>query len=206
MKKLSKYFINGLIVLVPIGITVFVIVEFLSFTEGVLGKYLPVYFPGMGLFTVLGIIILIGWLSSYWILKRCIEIGEKILSKIPFVKFIYNSVKHLSTAVFESNNLFHQAVLVPYPSAATKALGFVMPGLSAPMEQGLAEKHVCVFIPWSLNMTSGASLLVPEKEVIYLDISTESALQYILTAGAVMPEASGRNIAAPRVEADEEKR
>lgn len=187
MKKLSKYFINGLIVLVPIAITIFVVVEFLSFTEGVLGKHLPIYFPGMGLITVLGVIILIGWLSSYWILKRCIEIGEKILSKIPFVKFIYNSVKHLSTAVFESNNLFHQAVLVPYPSADTKALGFVMAALSEPLEKHLPEKHVCVFIPWSLNMTSGTNLIVPEKEIIYLNISSESALQYILTAGAVMP-------------------
>ena len=68
-----------------------------------------------------------------------------------------------------------------------KALGFVMSELSDPIKEHLEGKHVCVFVPWSLNMTSGTSLIVPEKDIIYLNISSESALQYILTAGAVMP-------------------
>lgn len=189
MKKLSKYFINGLIVLVPIAITVFVIVEILSFTEGVLGQHLPVRFPGIGLITVLGLILLIGWLSSYLILKRMIELGESILSKIPIIKFIYNSVKHLSAAVFESNSMFKQAVLVPYPHAGAKVVGFIMPELSEPLQEYLPQGQVCVFIPWSINMTSGMNLILPEKDLIYLNISSESALQYVLTAGAVMPPA-----------------
>lgn len=187
MKQLSKYFINGLIVLVPIAITIFVVVETLSFTEGVLGKHLPIRFPGIGLITVVGLILVIGWLSSYLILRRLLEFGERLLNKIPIVKFIYNSVKHLSTAVFESNSMFKQAVLVPYPHPGVKTLGFVMADLSEPLRENLPPGQICVFIPWSLNMTSGTNLILPEKDVIYLNISSESALQYILTAGAVMP-------------------
>lgn len=187
MKNLSKYFINGLIVMVPITITIFVVSEVLSFTEGALGRHFPIYFPGLGLVAVLGLIYLVGWLSSYWMLKRTLEFGERILNKIPVVKFIYSSVKQLSTAVFESNSMFKQAVLIPYPHPGTKALGFVMADLSEELKADLKEESVCVFIPWSLNMTSGTNLIVPKKDVVYLQITSESALQYILTAGAVMP-------------------
>lgn len=190
MKQLSRYFFNGLIVIVPIAITILVITEVFAFTEGVLGKHIPISFPGIGFITVLAMILLAGWLSSYWIMQKMIRWGEKLLNRIPFVKFIYNSVKHLSTAVFESNNLFKEVVMVPYPHQGAKAIGFVMSDLSAPIQSKLPEESICVFVPWSLNMTSGANLIVPKKDVIYLDISSEAALQYILTAGTVMPENS----------------
>lgn len=186
MNKVSKRFINGLILLVPLAITVFVVTEVLNFTEIVLGKYFPVYYPGMGIVTVLLVIYLVGWLSSYWFMKRVISYGEWLLGKIPVVKFIYNSVKHLSTAVFESNNMFDHVVLVPFHQS--RALGFVMAEVPAVLREKLGDDYVCVFVPWSLNMTSGTNLFVKKSDVIYLDISNESALQYMLTAGAVMPQ------------------
>ena len=186
MNKVSKRFINGLILLVPLAITVFVVTEVLNFTEIVLGKHFPVYYPGMGIVTVLLVIYLVGWLSSYWFLKRVISYGEWLLGKIPVVKFIYNSVKHLSTAVFESNNMFDHVVLVPFHQS--RALGFVMAEVPAVLREKLGDDYVCVFVPWSLNMTSGTNLFVKKSDVIYLDISNESALQYMLTAGAVMPQ------------------
>lgn len=184
--RISRRFINGLILLVPLAITFFVIDETLEFTEGVLGKHLPFYFPGMGLITLLAIIYLAGWASSYWATRRLISLGEKLLGKIPVVKFIYNSVKHLSTAVFESNSMFEHVVLVPFHQS--KALGFIMADVPQALEDQLGDDYVCVFVPWSLNMTSGTNLFVAKKDVIYLDISSESALQYMLTAGAVMPK------------------
>ena len=186
MNKVSKRFINGLILLVPLAITVFVVTEVLNFTEIVLGKPFPVSYPGMGIVTVLLVIYLVGWLSSYWFMKRVISYGEWLLGKIPVVKFIYNSVKHLSTAVFESNNMFDHVVLVPFHQS--RALGFVMAEVPAVLREKLGDDYVCVFVPWSLNMTSGTNLFVKKSDVIYLDISNESALQYMLTAGAVMPQ------------------
>lgn len=185
-RRVSRRFINGLILLVPLAITFFVVEETLQFTEGVLGKHLPFYFPGMGLATLLLVIYLAGWASSYWATRRIIHVGEELLGKIPVVKFIYNSVKHLSTAVFESNSMFDHVVLVPFHQS--KALGFIMADVPQMFKEKLGDDYVCVFVPWSLNMTSGTNLFVLKKDVIYLDISSESALQYMLTAGAVMPQ------------------
>ena len=133
-KRISRRFINGLIILVPLAITVFVVLETLNFTEGVLGKHLPFYFPGMGIVTLLLVIYLTGWASGYWAARRLIYIGETLLGKIPVIKFIYNSVKHLSTAVFESNNMFDHVVLVPFHQS--QALGFIM----ADVPQTLKDK------------------------------------------------------------------
>ena len=184
-KRISRRFVNGLILLVPIVITLLVVSEVLHFTEGVLGKHLPFYFPGLGIITVVLGIYFVGWISSYWIMRRMIHYGEVLLGKIPVVKFIYNSVKHLSAAVFESNNMFDHVVLVPFHQS--KALGFIMADVPPVLKEKLGDDYVCVFVPWSLNMTSGTNLFVRKQDVIYLDISSESALQYMLTAGAVMP-------------------
>ena len=185
-KRISRRFINGLIILVPLAITGFVVLETLNFTEGVLGKHLPFYFPGMGIVTLLLVIYLTGWASGYWAARRLIYIGETLLGKIPVIKFIYNSVKHLSTAVFESNNMFDHVVLVPFHQS--QALGFIMADVPQTLKDKLGDDYVCVFVPWSLNMTSGTNLFVKKSDVTYLDISSESALQYMLTAGAVMPK------------------
>ena len=187
MTWVSKCFINGLIVIVPIAITAFVISQIFSFAEGLLGQYLPVHFPGIGVIAVFVVIILVGWLSSYWILKQILEKSERLLDSIPVIKFIYKSVKQVSTAVFESQQLFRQAVLVPYPHSGVKALGFVVSALSEPLVTKLHEEHLCIFVPMSLNVTAGVNIIVPKRDIIFLDVTSESALQYVLTAGAIMP-------------------
>ncbi|MGL5514014.1 MAG: DUF502 domain-containing protein, partial [Sporomusa sp.] len=181
MKWVYKYFINGLIIIVPIAITAFVIKNIFSFTEYLLGQYLPVYFPGLALVIVLMLIVIFGWLSSHWLLRRVIGYGERLVGSIPVVKFIYNSVKQLSTAVFESQKLLKNAVLVPYPHAGAKALGFVMSELSAPLASKFSEEHVCVFVPMSLNLTAGFNIIIPRRDIIPLDVTSESALQYVIT-------------------------
>ena len=90
-RNVSRRFINGLILLVPLAITFFVVEETLQFTEGVLGRHLPFYFPGLGIITMLIGIYLVGWLSSYWIMRRFIHLSEVALGKIPVIKFIYNT-------------------------------------------------------------------------------------------------------------------
>lgn len=187
-RRVSRRFINGLILIVPIAITVMVIMWTLNLTEVVLGRHLPFYFPGMGIITVLLVIYLTGWLSSTWAMRKIIAHVEDLVDKIPVVKFIYNSVKHLSTAVFESNSMFNHVVLVPFHQS--KALGFIMADVPEMLKEKLGDDYVCVFVPWSLNMTSGTNLFVKRSDVTYLDISSESALQYLLTAGAVMPQRS----------------
>ncbi len=193
MKWFYKYFVNGLIVIVPIALTAVVVMYIFAFTERLLGQYLPVHFPGLALAVVLVLIVFIGWLSSHWISKKVIGYGEQVVGSIPVVKFIYTSVKQISTAVFESQKLLENAVLVPYPHPEVKALGFVMPELSAPLAAKFSEEHVCVFVPMSLNLTSGFNIIVPRRDIIPLDVTSESALQYVITAGAIMPRCNDSN-------------
>ena len=172
MRRISRRFVNGLLVLVPVVITAFVIEWTLRFTEGVLGQYLPFYFPGMG---------------TNWVLAKLISLGETMIGTIPFVKFIYTSVKRLSEAVLDSSSNFTHVVHVPYMGG--RALGFVMADLPPRFQEAMGGGYLCVFIPWSLNMTSGTTLLVREEDAVTINISKEEALQYMLTAGAVMPMA-----------------
>ena len=193
MKQITQYFISGLLLIVPITITVFVINFVFAFTEKMVGQYLPFNFPGVSLAVLLCAIVAIGWLSSLWLLKSIIGYFEKLIGSIPVIKYIYNNIKQFSQAIFESKNLFKNAVLVPFPHAGSKSLGFVVDNLSLPLKSKFDEPHVCVFIPMSINLTAGFNIILPEREVTSIDITSESALQYVVTAGVVMPEASAGN-------------
>ena len=95
--------------------------------------------------------------------------------------------------MFDSKKMFKQAVLIPYPHKDVRSLGFVMTNLSKPLTEVLDEEYVCVFIPWSINMTSGSNVFVPKRDVIYLNVSSETAIQYFLTAGVIMPQQYDEN-------------
>lgn len=187
MSSIYRYMGKGLIILVPIFITFFVLRETYELTEGLLGSHFTYYFPGLGFIVCVLAILLTGYLFSHWMLEGLLGFCERLIGTIPIVNFIYQSVKKLSEAVFDSKQLFNQAVLVTYPGSNARVLGFkVKEDLSPIMGQDGVE-YACVFVPWSLNMTSGINVMVPTKDLIPVDISSEEALQYILTAGSIIP-------------------
>ena len=190
MGRVSKYFLNGVIVLVPIAITLFVVMQLFSFTEWLVGRFLPPYmkFTGVSMLVMLVSIVLIGLLSTHWALQWLLAWGERMLNRIPGVKFVYNSVKQLSSAMLESKSLLKNPVLVPFPYPGSYSLGFVSSEPSEGLTEQLPEEHVCVFVPMSLNMTAGFNIFVPRSEIRPLDVTSESALQYVLTAGSIMPK------------------
>ena len=181
--RISEDFLDGLIVLMPPVITIFVVMWILNLTESTVGKYIPIDFPGIGLITIIFTIWLVGFITGNRLAQKIISIGEWFLNKIPVVKFIYSSVKQFSQAVFDSDSSFQNVVLVPYHQSL--ALGFLMDNIPAPVQEQLGDDYVCVFVPWSLNMTSGTNLFVKKSDLIHVEMKSEEALQFMLTAGTV---------------------
>lgn len=186
-RRISEYFLDGLIVIVPPAITIFIILWIWNLTEGQLGKiineHLNTNLPGIGLITILVSVLVIGFITANNLVKRIIELGELLLDKIPVVKFIYGSVKQFSQAVLTSNSAFKHVVLVPYHQSW--ALGFLMTNVPCPVREKLGVDYVCVFVPWSLNMTSGTNLFVRRQDIIFVNMKAEDALQFMLTAGTI---------------------
>lgn len=150
MNRLSHYFVNGLIVLVPIAITYFVIAFAFNLAEGIVDSYIPLKIPGAGIALLIIIILVAGWITSTWkwASQRIINYFERLIDKIPVVKFIYNSVKRVSTMLFESKTMFSQVVLIPYPHPGVKAIGFLMPKPSKVIAPYLSqeEEYESVFL------------------------------------------------------------
>ncbi|MBR0102862.1 MAG: DUF502 domain-containing protein [Selenomonadaceae bacterium] len=182
-EQISSSFFKGLLIIVPPAITIFVLKWLFELTEGSIGKILPAKIPGAGLAIVLVAIWMVGVLSGNFLSKKILEFFDKIISKIPIVKFIYGSVKQVSKALFESDSAFKNVVLVPYQKSYV--LAFQMLTVPAPVKEKLGDDYVCVYMPWSMNMTAGMNFFVKKSDVIHLDMLPQDALQFIITAGTI---------------------
>ena len=186
-KPLYRYFLNGLIIIAPVALTVMIVAKILQFLDQIIGDFIPLHIPGIGIISGIILIIICGWLSSYFFLKNWISHAEHLLSSIPLVKSIFKVVKQIQHALFDNKQFFKDAVLVPYPKSDSYVLGFITADLSEAIRCKLPHNYICVFMPFSLNMTTGTNLFVDRDSVIPLQVTTESAIQFFLSAGAVMP-------------------
>lgn len=182
-EKISSAFFRGLLVVVPPAITIFVLVWLFNLTESMITNVLPNHIPGMGLVIVMTGILIIGVLSGNFLSKKIIELFDALIDKIPIVKFIYGSVKQVTKALFESDSAFKNVVLVPYQGAYV--LAFMLLTVPEPVRERLGDDYVCVYMPWSMNMTAGMNLFVKKSNVIYLNMAPPDAFQFILTAGTI---------------------
>jgi uncharacterized membrane protein len=194
---MRRYLIAGLLVWVPLGITIWVLV-FLVTTldqtllllpeavrpEAVVGFRIP----GLGVLLSLGILLLTGVIAANFFGARLILLWEALLGRIPFVKSIYSSVKQVSdTLLSDSGNAFRKALLVefPYPGSWTIAFLTGTPGASVAVH--LNGEHVSVYVPTTPNPTSGYFVMLPRSRVYELDITVDEALKYIISMGVVAP-------------------
>ena len=182
-EQISSSFFKGLLIVVPPAITVFVVMWLFEFTESTIGKYLPAKVPGAGLLIVLVGIWVVGVLSGNFLSEKILSLFDSLISKIPVVKFIYKSVKQVSKALFESDSMFKSVVLVPYQKSYVMA--FQMLTVPEPIREKLGDDYVCVYMPWSMNMTAGMNFFVKKSDVIPLNMLPQDALQFILTAGTI---------------------
>ncbi len=199
-QKLRRDFLTGLVVLIPIVLTVYLVWSVITFIDKVIipiipPKYNPldlfeIYIPGLGVFLFLIVTTLIGSLASGFIGRQAINLGEKILSRTPIVNTVYNSIKQIIQAVFKPDGTnFKQPCLIEYPRKGVWAVAFISTETYGEIKKKINKGSlVTVFLPTTPNPTSGFMLFVPKDHVIILDMSVEDAAKLIISAGLVMPE------------------
>jgi len=190
-RRMRNYFLTGLVVLLPAVISIFVLWRLFTGLDRILGRFVELYLgykiPGVGLVALILIIIAIGAIASNIIGRRLIKIGEGIVARIPIIRWIYRTTKQLFSALFaERSTSFRKVVLINYPYKGMYSMAFQTSETAGPVEDAVGGKTlVTLFLPTTPNPTSGYFLLVPEEDVIPLDISVNEGLKYIISAGAL---------------------
>jgi uncharacterized membrane protein len=199
MEMLRKYFATGLLILVPLSITLWV----LNLIIGTMGQSLlllpPAWRPEtvfkftiirnlLGTFLTLLIILLTGLLTRNFLGKQVVRMWEGLLIRIPVVNSIYSSVKQVSDTLFSSSgNAFRKAVLVQYPREGSWTIAFLTGVPGGDVKNHLQGDYISVYVPTTPNPTSGFFLMVPRADAIDLDMSVDEALKYIVSMGVVAP-------------------
>ncbi|MFL9876762.1 DUF502 domain-containing protein [Herbaspirillum rhizosphaerae] len=195
---MRKYFITGLLILVPLAITVWVLNLIISTMDQSL-LLLPVSWrpealvgfriPGLGTILTLLIIFFTGLATRNFIGRQVVSLWEGLLTRIPVVKSIYSSVKQVSDTLFSSSgNAFRKAVLVQYPRQGSWTIAFLTGVPGGEVKNHLQGDYVSLYVPTTPNPTSGFFLMVPRADTVELDMSVDEALKYIVSMGVVAPE------------------
>lgn len=194
---MKKYFITGLLIWVPLAITVWVLSlivrtmdqSLLLLPEAVRPEQLlGVYVPGIGALLTLLVVLLTGLVTANIIGQKLIRFWEGVLARIPVVKSVYYSVKQVSDTLFSSNGeAFRKALLVEYPRKGSWTIAFMTGQPGGDVVNHLPGDHVSVYVPTTPNPTSGFFLMMPKDEIVELDMSVDDALKYIISMGVVAP-------------------
>jgi len=189
-RVLRRYFLTGLIVLLPVVVTVSVLWRFFFALDDILGRFVETYLgrsvPGVGLVALIALILGIGAIASNFLGKRMIRIGERLVARVPLMGWIYRTTKQLFTTFLEERGQsFRKVVLVSYPQKGTYSVAFVTSESPTQVEGSLGKGFVTVFLPTTPNPTSGFLLVVPADEVIPMNLSVDEGLRLVISAGAL---------------------
>lgn len=190
--RLRRYFLVGLIVLAPAGVTVVVLRWIFERLDAILGRpiqaALGFRIPGLG-FVLLGLVVLgVGWIVHQAVGLRILRAWNDMLLRFPVAGRLYNAASQIvQSVVSDKSRIFKRTVLVPYPTDGLWAVGFVTNEMAPVMTSIIGEPCVNVFVPTTPNPTSGFLLIIPRARVIDTDISIEEAMKFVISAGAVSP-------------------
>lgn len=204
--RLRTYFLTGFIVVAPLTITVYLILSFIDWVDGWIipyiprvynpETYLPFAIPGIGLVVAIVMITIVGFLTANIIGRSIVTIGERALSRMPFIRNIYNGLKQIfQTILSDKSESFQQVGLVEYPRKGLWAIVFIATRTRGEVNDRLVAggaETVSVFLPTTPNPTSGFLLFVPREDVVILDMSVEDAAKLVISAGLVAPDSQAR--------------
>ncbi len=192
--KLRNYFITGIVVLVPIGITLYLTKFFISISSKLIpeginpNSYLPFLIPGLEIFLAVIFITLIGYLSLSFIGKKILQIFNDLLKKIPILRTIYSAIGQMAETFAPKRKSKKSVVLIEYPRKGSWAVGFATKDNKGEISKKTNQNLVNVFVPTTPNPTSGFLLMFPKEELVYLDMSFEEASKFIVSAGTSNPK------------------
>ena len=192
--RIRNYFIVGVVVLIPIGITIYLTIFLVSISSKILPKeinpnhYLPYDIPGVEIATAIFLITIIGWLSLSFLGKKLLNVFNNILKRIPILRTIYPAIVQMTETFTKTDKEKKNVVLVEYPRKGTWAVGFATKENSGEISNKTNRKLINVFVPTTPNPTSGFLLMFPKEDVIYLDLTFEEASKFIISAGTSNPE------------------
>ena len=191
--SIRNNFIAGIVVLIPIGITLYLTLFFIKISSKILPKeinpnyYLPYNIPGLEILISIIIITLIGWVSLSFLGKKLFDLFENILNRIPILRTIYSAVGQLIETFAKTKSNKKNVVLIEYPRKGVWAVAFATRENTGEINKKTGQELINVFVPTTPNPTSGFLLMFPKNEVIYLDISFEEASKFIVSAGSTNP-------------------
>ena len=199
---MKKYFITGLLIWIPLVITIWVlklVVDTLDQSLLLLPlalrteSWLGMHIPGMGVLLTLLIVFLTGAVTANLIGQRLVHFWHEILHRIPVVSSIYSSVKQVSDTLFSSSgDAFRKALLVQWPREGMWTIAFLTGAPGGDVTNHLQGDYVSVYVPTTPNPTSGYFVMMPRKDVIELDMSVDTALKYVISMGVASPNGSGK--------------
>jgi len=204
--RIRNYFLTGLIVAGPVTVTLWLVWSFVTWVDDWVRPfipvtyrpetYLPVKIPGFGLIIAFVALTLLGFLTANLVGRTLVEFGESMLSRMPIVRPIYKTMKQIFQTLFsKSESSFRRVGLVEFPSPGMWSLVFLTQAPSADIVARLPDaEHVSAFMPCTPNPTTGFFFYVPRRDVIDLDISVESAMTLLMSAGTIQPDPAGAQV------------
>ncbi len=192
--RIRNNFIAGVVVLIPIGITIYLTIFLISISSTILPKeinpnyYLPYNIPGLEIIISIVLITLIGWLSLSFIGRRLLSLFNNVLKKIPILRTIYSALGQMTETFTKTDKGRKNVVLVEYPRKGSWAVGFATKENTGEITNKTKKSLINVFVPTTPNPTSGFLLMIPKDEVIYLDLTFEEASKFIVSAGTSNPD------------------
>lgn len=214
MKRyLKKYFITGLLVIIPIWGTYLVLHAILRLLEGFLGNFLKsfdrYYIPGMGIISLIILILTVGFFATNFIGKKIVSLWEGFLGKVPLVSNVYSILKHIvDTVSVQSKESFSRVVLVEFPSKGIYSIGFVTGVTKGEVQNLTTERVINVFIPHTPLPTTGFLVFVPESLITPLSMSVEDGMKMVVSGGLYTPTSFGmirQSVSKEAKEANEAK-